>query len=162
METRSLRPRGRLLLKVEERGAPLVVRRASNIVLRGGATLIARLFCGDAAGKPIDSIGIGFATDPATTELTALTAPPAALGIPAEALKTALPAASFTVVTDQASAIQVNIAALFKPTQELADVSEAGLLAGNVLYNQVIFEPVTLRVGQDVTFFWQIDFPFGH
>ena len=98
METRSLRPRGRLLLKVEERGAPLVVRRASNIVLRGGATLIARLFCGDAAGKPIDSIGIGFATDPATTELTALTAPPAALGIPAEALKTALPAASFTVI----------------------------------------------------------------
>ena len=50
----------------------------------------------------------------------------------------------------------------FKPTVDLTDVSEAGLLAGDVLYNQVVFEPVTLRPGQNVTFFWEINFPFGH
>ena len=115
-----------------------------------------------APAQPIDGIGVGFATDPGTAELTALTPPPAAAGIPAEALRSALPPTSFELVTDQANAIQVNITALFSPTQELANVSEAGLLAGSLLYNQVIFEPVTLRVGQDVTFFWQIDFPFGH
>ena len=50
----------------------------------------------------------------------------------------------------------------FQPTVELTGVTEAGLLAGDKLYNQVVFEPVTLRPGQDVTFFWEIDFPFGH
>ncbi len=58
--------------------------------------------------------------------------------------------------------IKVIVNALFKPTVELKDVSEAGLLAGDVLYNQVVFEPVTLRPGQNVTFFWEINFPFGH
>jgi hypothetical protein len=26
----------------------------------------------------------------------------------------------------------------------------------------VVFEPVTLRVGQDITFFWEVDLPYGH
>jgi hypothetical protein len=31
-----------------------------------------------------------------------------------------------------------------------------------VLYNQVVFDPVDLHLGQDVTFYWEVDFPFDH
>ena len=162
MSVRADEPRGSLLLQTRRHGALLAERRATNMVLRGGATLIANLFTGNQAGKPIDTIGVGFATDTASAELTALTPPPASANIPPSALITALTPASFQVVVDQANAIQVKIAALFTPTKDLDNVTEAGILAGTALYNQVIFEPVSLRVGQDVTFFWQIDFPFGH
>lgn len=156
------RPRGRLRLLVREGAVTVAERRATNMVLRSGAGLVAHLFAGGDGAKAIDTIGIGFATEPGSAELTALTAPPASASIPPEGLRTALTTDSFQVVTDQAGVVQVKIAAVFAPAQEVADVTEAGLLAGSTLYNQVIFEPVALHVGQNVTFFWQIDFPFGH
>jgi len=160
--TRTSHIRGRLSLVVRRNGMIAARRVASNMVLRGGAALIARLYSGAGGAKPIDTIGVGFGTAPGGADMTALTPPDARAAIPAAALLTAIPAASFTVVTDQADAVQVKIAALFHPTQDLIGVTEAGLSAGDTLYNQVIFEAVNLRVGQDVTFFWQIDFPFGH
>ena len=157
------RPRGRMVMTVRAPdGTALAERRAGNIVLRGGAVLIARLFSGAAGAMPIDAVGIGFADMPGDAELTALKPPPAAPAIPPAALRTPLTPDSVTIATDQAGAVQVRVAAVFKPALELKNVTEAGLLAGDTLYNQVIFEPVTLTAGQDVTFFWQIDFPFGH
>ncbi len=153
---------GRMILRVAAADGTLVAeRRAGNMVLRGGATIIAALFTGAAGAKPIDTIGIGFAKDPGDAELILLTPDPAKK-IPAAALLTPLTADSFTVVADQAGSVQVSVAARFKPTVDIDDVTEAGLLAGDTLYNQVIFEPVALKTGQDVTLFWQIDFPFGH
>ena len=64
--------------------------------------------------------------------------------------------------TDQGICYGNHATVVFKPTVELVDVTEAGLRAGEKLYNQVVFEPVTLRPGQDITLFWEIDFPFGH
>lgn len=162
MRLRSTIPKGRLLLLVRERGTVTQRRCASNMVLRAGATLIAQLFSGAGGAKAVDTVGIGFATEPGGVEATTLTPPPASANIPPAALRTALAADAFQVVTDQAGVVQVKIAAAFAPTQELSDVTEAGLLSGTTLYNQVIFEPVALHVGQTVTFFWQIDFPFGH
>ena len=162
MRTRPQPPQGRLLLLVRDRGLTVARRRGSNMVLRAGATLIANLFTGAGGAKAVDTVGIGFATAPGGAEATALTPPPAAANIPAAALRTALTAGAFQVVTDQAGVVQVKIAAVFSPTQELANVTEAGLLSGSTLYNQVIFEPVALHVGQNVTVCWQIDFPFGH
>ena len=109
-----------------------------------------------------DRVAIGFASEPGGVDLAALTPPDPALAIPPEALRSALAATAFTLAEDGENAVRLEIAALFRPAQELAGVTEAGLLAGARLYNQVLFEPVTLRPGQDVTFFWQIDFPFGH
>jgi hypothetical protein len=143
-------------------GRTVAERGARNIVLRSGASLVAKLFAGAPGVTAIDTIGIGYAANPASAELIALVPPPADLDIPAEALRTALPPESFAVATDRAGAVQVRITATFRPTRELPKVTEAGLLAGNTLYNQVVFEPVTLTKGQDVTFFWEIDFPFGH
>jgi hypothetical protein len=158
----AIHPRGRLRLTVRSRqGVVLAVRRAHNLVLRRGAAVIAGLFAGAAGATPINRIQVGFATEAATSELTSLT-PPADAAIPAAALVSPIAAADFTVVTDRPGAVQVLVSSLFKPSVELKDVTEAGLLAGDALYNQVVFDPVTLRPGQDVTFFWEIDFPFGH
>lgn len=155
-------PKGRLHLTIQDSGGkPVARRRAQNIVLRQGADIIARLFSGAPNGAPIDQVQVGFAREGGTVETTSLTAPEDA-AIPAEALSSPIAADDFSLVTDRPEAIQVLIASVFKPTVELADVTEAGLLAGGMLYNQVVFEPVTLKPGQDVTFFWEIDFPFGH
>jgi hypothetical protein len=152
--------RGKLAMVVRGADGELVAeRRARNIVLRQGASIVARLFSGAADGSPITHVQVGFARESATPETTALTPPQVAVS-PA-ALRTELPPGSFQVIGDQPAAIKVLVNATFHPTVELKDVSEAGLMAGTVLYNQVVFEPVTFRPGQDVTFFWEVDFPFG-
>src|SRR6185295_17237063 len=99
-------------------------------------------------------------TEAASTDVTSLTPPPG--NITPEQLSTAIEPQDFTIITDQANAVKVTVSATFKPTLQLENVTEAGLMAGDVLYNQVVFEPITLVPGQNVTFFWEIDFPFGH
>jgi hypothetical protein len=140
-------------------GQPVESRAARNIVLRNGASLIARLFSGAPNTVPVNQVQVGFGQETASTEVTALTPPDG--DIPAEKLVSPIKPEDFTIVSDQPGSVKVTVNATFKPTVELQNVSEAGLMAGSVLYNQVVFEPVTLRPGQDVTFFWEIDFPFG-
>lgn len=155
-------PRGRLRLCVHDCAGKLVAqRRTRNIVLRQGAAIIAALFSGQGGALAINQVKIGFGQEGATTETTLLV-PPTDTTIPSAALVGAIAPTDFTIVTDKPGMVQVLIASVFKPTVELTDVTEAGLMAGDKLYNQVVFEPVTLRPGQDVTFFWEIDFPFGH
>ena len=153
---------GRLLLAVCQAGETVVRRRAQNIVLERGAHLLASLFAGADGTGPIDRMGVGFAQEAADVTTTGLKAPDDP-DIPAAALSSAVEADDFTIATDpDARLVRVTVAALFKPSTELKGVTEAGLFAGERLYNQVVFEPVTLHPGQDVTLFWEIDFPFGH
>jgi len=159
--------KGRMYLKVlSPAGKVLHERSAENIVLRQGAAIVARLLSGAAGAVPINAVQVGFGLEAATAEALVLTPPPPpvppAAPIPPEALRAVVAADSFSVVTDKPDAVQLLVSSVFHPTVELLNVSEAGLLAGDQLYNQVVFEPVTLRVGQDVTLFWEIDFPFGH
>jgi hypothetical protein len=152
-------PRGRMRLLVRDAtGAAVAERRAANIVLRQGAAIIAGLFAGAAGSQPVSEVQVGFGREALDVAATSLTAGDVA----AELLRSPIPAESFSVITDRPDAIHVAIASVFRPTAQLDDVTEAGLLAGGRLYNQVVFEPVTLRAGQDVTFFWEIEFPFGH
>jgi len=145
-----------------EQGELLAERRAENIVLRQGAAIVARLFASATGASAVTAVQVGFGQEAASAETTALTPPPPTPAIPSEAMRSPVTAADFSIITDKPGMIQVLVSSVFHPTVNLADVSEAGLLAGDQLYNQVVFEPVTLRVGQDITFFWEIDFPFGH
>lgn len=157
-----MKAKGRLRLLVRAAdGSVVAERRADNTVLRQGALIVARLFAGQAGSGPIDAVGVGFGPDAADVEATALTPPPGG-GIDAAALRAALAPDSFTIAADGARAVIVSVAARFKPSVELRAVTEAGLLAGDRLYNQVVFEPVTLRPEQEVTFFWDVELPFGH
>jgi|SRR5579885_2857562 len=151
---------GRLTMLVHDAdGRTVAERRGRNIVLRQGAAIVAGLFAGVPGTSPITHVQVGFAKQTATPEATSLTPPEAPID-PA-ALRTAIGREQFRIVADQPGAVVVAVDALFRPTVQLDNVSEAGLMAGDKVYNQVIFEPVTLRPGQDVTFFWEVDFPFG-
>jgi hypothetical protein len=163
MERRTAFARGRLHLVVRDAGGGEVAeRRARNLVLQAGAELVASLFAGADGAKPIDTIMVGFGVDGADVGATSLT-PPADESIHASELRSPVQKDDFALVTDgDDRTVRVSVATVFHPSVELANVTEAGLLAGDRLYNQVVFEPVTLRPGQDVTFFWEIDFPFGH
>lgn len=155
------RPRGRLTLTVRSPDGSVVTNReARNIVLRGGAELIARRFAGVEGTGPVDRVRIGFGREAATADTAALTAP-ADTAVPASALETALPASAFTIASDRPGIVSVSVSAVFTPSVDLVDVTEAALASADRLYNQVVFEPVQLRTGQNVTFFWQIEFPFG-
>ena len=154
-------PRGRLTLTVTEpSGGTVALRRVNNIVLRQGAAIIAGLFAGQTGAAPINRIRVGFGTEGGDPSLTGLAPPDPPIG--PEHLETSLGPEAFQVDATGPRAVKVSIQAVFKPTANLEGVTEAGLVAGDKLYNQVVFEPVDLRVGQDVTFFWEVDFPFGH
>jgi hypothetical protein len=152
--------RGRLLLTVRSADGAVVTRRdARNQVLRNGAKLVAQLFSGQSA-QPINRLQLGFATQEAAADATALTPPVPAL--PPAALSSPIVPGAFNIDTTPANLVRVTVNTLFTPTVPLANVSEAGLFAGNDLYNQVVFEPISLAPGQNITFFWEIEFPFGH
>lgn len=161
MKARQRRIRGRMHLEVRSRrGRLLAERRADNVVVRQGAEIVARRFAGIADSAPINSIQVGFGRETTDVESTSLT-PPAA-DLDPQVLRSELTPEQFTISTDQVGFVRVSVAAEFRPSVALEGVSEAGLLAGDRLYNQVVFEPVTLRPGQNVTFFWEVDFPFGN
>jgi hypothetical protein len=161
MSWSAMRPTGFLELRVWFAATPVAARSGTNLVLRQGAGAVARLFAGADGASPVDKVAVGFGQEAADAEATALTPPPGG-GIDPANLVAAVAPADFSVVTDQPGFIQVTVATVFHPAVDLPAVSEAGLLAGDTLYNQVVFEPVDLSVGQDITLFWRIDFPFGH
>ena len=149
-----------LLLTVRSPSGALVsTRHGRNMVLRNGARLVARLFTGQ-GGQAINRLQLGFAKEEAGVDATTLTPPPTPLDL--VVLRSDIAPAAFTIDTAPADLVRVAVNTQFTPTVTLTDVTEAGLLAGEDLYNQVVFEPVTLEPGQTVTFFWQIEFPFGH
>lgn len=152
------RLKGRMRLTVRSPDGLIVEQReASNIVLHGGARLIARLFSGT-DGAPINRVRVGFAREGGNPELTALSNPD---NLPEAALQTPLAPDAFEIRDEEPGIVAVSISARFRPTVDLAGVTEAGLAAGAELYNQVVFEPVDLRAEQDITFFWEVEFPFG-
>jgi hypothetical protein len=159
--TRSDRLRGRLSLTVvDASGCVVGERRGENIVVRQGAQIVADLLSGKASAKPLNRVQVGFGRETTGIDATALT-PPADGNVALEALSSAVSATSFKVQGDRPGVLQLLITTDFAPTVELEGVSEAGLLAGDTLYNQVVFEPITLRVGQNITFFWEVDLPYG-
>jgi hypothetical protein len=156
---RPIPPQGRLRLTIEsDRGEVVTVREAKNIVLKSGAQLIAGLFTGSLA-TPVNKVRLGFGTEVVSASATALTAPEPPIA--AASLEMALEPAHFTLDAAGDEFVTVRIAAPFEPAVDLTNVTEAGLFAGDVLYNQVVFEPVDMSRGQVVTLFWQVDFPFG-
>jgi hypothetical protein len=104
---------------------------------------------------------IAWSISVADVSATALSGPQTGHFDPA-ALQSPVAPTDFTLATDRPAVVVVSLSSVFHPTDDLPDVSEAGLFGGDRLYNQVPFEPVTLRMGHDVTFFWEIQFPYGH
>ena len=164
-----MRPQGRLQLTIRStEGALVAERRASNRVLRSGAKILAGLFTGTRVpAGGIDKVRFGFGNAPLQLEDTELrprfviTDVPNLLPIVEHGPEASLAPGDFTIETGQ-DAVMVNISLSFTPPADVGDVSEAALFAGNDLYNHVLFEPVDMKSGQTITFFWEITFPFGN
>src|SRR5262249_22712702 len=91
-------PRGRMSLIVRSReGRVLASRLATNLVLRGGAELVARRLVG-LDSVAIDHVGVGFGRESADVGVTALT-PPTRAGIDPAALASPIAPADFTLAT---------------------------------------------------------------
>lgn len=149
---------GRVRLEIRVGGERIAERRAENLVLRQGAEAIARLMANFDGAQPVNRMQVGVGREGGDASLTALTAPD---GVAPETLRSPVEVTDFELKTDGPTFIQLSVAAVFRPSQDLEGISEAGLLAGDVLYNQVVFEPVDLRADQDITFFWDLEIPFG-
>lgn len=164
-----MRPQGRLQLTIRSADGALVTeRRTSNRVMRRGAEILAGLFTGKRVpAGGIDKVRFGFGTDPlpldATELRTRFVVPdvPNLLPFVETGPETSLAPGDFTVETGP-DAVLVNVSLSFTPPTDVNDVSEAALFAGNDLYNHVLFEPVDMKAGQTITFFWEIAFPFGN
>jgi len=162
-----MKPQGRLTLTIRDaEGSIVAERHAQNRVLRGGAQLIAGLFAGKVTTGGINRVRFGFGTDPL---------PPDAIDVRPRFVIPEPPLLPFMVlnpemaltwndhftIDDGPESVIVHVRAPLTPADSVEKVSEAGLFAGNVLYNHVLFEPVDMTVGQTITFFWEIEFPFG-
>jgi len=158
--------RARMRLELTgRRGDLLAVREARNAVMRGGALLVAALFTGAEESGPISHLGVGTsdAAESDTYDTPALSNADPALEGGTEA---PVPPTAFTVVPDpQRRLALVRVRATLPEASALGTIREAGLLSRTgdvtVLYNRVIFAPVTKADDHELTLFWEITFPYG-
>jgi hypothetical protein len=162
-----MKSKGRLQLSIQASDGTLVAeRRASNRVLRSGASIIAGLFTG-ARTVAINKVGFGFGGEPLSLEATALSDRMIDSGVPGllpafeHGPEAFLAPTDFTVESGP-DAVLVNVRLSFTPASDVNAVTEAALFAGQDLYNHVLFEPVDMKTGQTITFYWEIAFPFGN
>lgn len=147
-------------------GTVVATRNARNTVLRGGGELIANLFTGSAG--PITHMAVGTSDDdPTSVEVTAL-ANDDGNGSPGLTGSTvaAIPPEAFGITVDaQQRRVVVKVRATLPDDAAIGTVREAGLVSRqggtDVLYNRVIFPPVSKSDDHDLTMFWEVEFPFG-
>lgn len=152
----------------DRRGALVARRRVANAVMRGGATLVARLFGG--SGTPITHMGVGTSAAPESDAFsTEALRNEATDGLPplAGGTEVALTPGSFgePIVNEGRRVVRVRFHATLPDSAAVGVVREAGLLSRGdgdpVLYNRVIFAPVHKGADHELTLFWEVAFPYG-
>jgi hypothetical protein len=158
-------------------GTLLEARRAHNAVLQNGGTLVAQLFAGQLAGG-ITHMGVGTSDAPESDRFATV-----ALANPDgdDALRGGTEVAitpdqvSVQPPDDTTRTVKVRIRGTLPAATAVGTIREAGLLsraaapgappdgppAAAVLYNRVVFPPLTKRNDHDLTLFWEVTFPYG-
>lgn len=168
---------GRLRVEArDEQGRSIATRTSSNVVVRSGAELLARLITG-ASGGPINgfAVGVGRRALSAPYELAELTL----IDETGEPLKgpTAAPFAAdaFKVETlADEQRVRITVRGVLPAAAALAqdggrvEIAEAalGVLddAGAKLahiYNHVVFDPIPKESEHELVLYWEISFPYG-
>ncbi len=159
--------RAKLRMELRDRGGALIQTRAAhNTVLRTGGRLIADLFSG--TGGPITHMAVGTSdADPTSVTVAALGNDDGAgqPGITGDTVAE-IPSDTFVVEVDEPrSRALVKVRATLADAAAVGTLREAALMsrqAGvDVLYNRVVFPPITKGNDHDLTLFWEIEFPFG-
>jgi len=148
-------------------GKVLAMRRASNSVMQAGAKLIAQLFAG--TGKGITHMGVGIDDTPESDSFstTALSNDSGSGNDPLTgAVEGAIAADAFQIELDETRrVVRVRVRGTMPADAAVGTVREAGLISRNgntaVLYNRVIFAPLSKGNDHELTLFWEINFPYG-
>ncbi|MBT2500896.1 hypothetical protein J7E25_17525 [Agromyces sp. ISL-38] len=159
--------RAKLYVELRDRhGAVLQTRAAHNTVLQTGGRLIADLFTG--AGGPITHMAVGTEDADPTSVTVAALGNDDGQGGPGITGDTAapIPPDAFAITVDEPrSRVLVKVRATLPDAAGVGTLCEAALVSRqggtDVLYNRVVFTPLTKGDDHDLTLFWEIEFPFG-
>jgi hypothetical protein len=167
--------KGQLLMQLRALDGTLVAeRRNHNAVLQAGGSLVARLFASQLTAG-ITHVGVGTSDTPetdrfATTGLSNPDGPDALTG------GTEAPIAPEQIAVqppdETARTVKVRIRATLPAGAGIGTIREAGLIsrapAGPdgttpppVLYNRVVFAPLSKGNDHELTLFWEVTFPYG-
>jgi hypothetical protein len=158
-------------LRVELRsrsGELLDERRCHNAVMQAGASLVASLF--SQGGTGITHMGVGASDTPETDAYSTTQLSTSAPGDPGPLTgdtTTSLSAGSIlpAVVDPVQRLVRVQVRGTLPATAAVGIVREAGLIsqtdAATILYNRVIFAPITKGNDHELTLFWEVTFPYG-
>ena len=156
---------------------PLLIRRADNAVLRGGAELLAALFSGGAT-SPVNGAMVGVGEEPPNPPYEdgpTITAPggaplllrPTAVILPADLTVTTL-ASEFKVRVIARAVLPAGNAVDPANPANRVEITEAslGVLTPDGsglarIYNRVVFEPVPKTDAHELALFFEVDFPYG-
>jgi len=157
----SIDMRGQLTIRLEDRtGRTVREQRSRNRIVTTGRRLVAEFFSGEFAGPgptQVSHMAVGTGSTAATDADAALEAQ--------RGDRNPISNVTVTEVSDgTVQRIRVSLRAVF----DFGDVNdpgvplrEAGVFtadAGGVMYNRVVFEPVTKTNAFRLTLFWDIDF----
>lgn len=154
-EGQQLRGNVVLVLRDSSTGEPLLTRTVHNAIMMEGSRLVASRMIGDPV-DPLTAVGVG--TSDARTgskDLTDLEAPigdgqaqRAAISLPDGQDK-------FVTLQEDGSAT-LTFEATFGPELGNGPLREAGVYAGDILYNRVTFEVITKNATHTLTQLWTI------
>jgi hypothetical protein len=170
---------GRVIVVLRRAGDPraLLVRRASNAVLRGGAELLAALFS-DGTASPVNGAMVGLGDEPPNPPYEAgptVTGPdgaalllrPTAVIQPAD-LTVATLASEFKVRVTARALLPAANAVDPADANNRVDITECslGVLTPDGsglarIYNRVVFEPVPKTGAHELALYFEVDFPYG-
>lgn len=168
--------RGQLVIHLyASDGRLLEERRSHNAVLKSGGELVARLFAGQLAGG-ITHMGVGTNDTPEgdTFGTTALANAAGADALTGDTEVAITPDQISVQPPDETTrTVKVRIRGTLPAAAAVGTIREASLMsrasapgapeapAAAVLYNRVVFPPLTKGSDHDLTLFWEITFPYG-
>lgn len=150
----------------DRRGRVVERRREHNAVMESGAQLVADLFSGfgdgithmgvGTNGQAPDDVAVSALTNQADGDQPALTGDTTA----------PIPSVAFsTTVMAEKRVVRLRVRGTLPEAAAVGTIREAGLLSVSddetVLYNRVVFAPISKGDDHELTLFWEIDFPFG-
>lgn len=158
-------------------GTLLEERRSHNAVLKSGGELVARLFAGQLAGG-ITHMGVGTNDTPEGDRFstTALANPEGAEALTGGTEVAITPDQISVQPPDETTrTVKVRVRATLPASAAVGTIREASLMsratppgappdappAAPVLYNRVVFPPLTKGSDHELSLFWEITFPYG-
>ena len=157
--------RGRLTLLLSDRDGRLIAeQRPHNRIVKAGRTLVAQLFAGVAGGTPpakVTHMAVGTDATPAADNQTAL--------IAERAPRKPISEVSYVDFDETVNGVTTRrVRATLKSIFEFADANDPAVplreaaiftaAAAGVMYNRVVFEPVTKTNAFKLTLLWDVTF----